>query len=208
MQILSHRGYWKSPSEKNLPVAFERSFSLGYGTETDLRDSNLSIVISHDMPGKGCLTALEMLAIYKRHDSNLPLALNIKSDGLQQSLAALLSEYHIENYFLFDMSIPDALVSLKHGLKCFTRQSEYEPEPAFYDQACGVWIDGFHSAWWDENLIKRHLDAGKQVCLVSPDLHKRPHRECWEDIANWQIRNHPDFMLCTDFPEDATETLG
>ena len=34
MMILSHRGYWK---EKNLPIAFERSFSLGFGTETDYK---------------------------------------------------------------------------------------------------------------------------------------------------------------------------
>lgn len=35
MIILSHRGYWKETHEKNLPIAFERSFSLGFGTETD-----------------------------------------------------------------------------------------------------------------------------------------------------------------------------
>lgn len=208
MQILSHRGYWKSPEEKNLPVAFDRSFKLGFGTETDIRDLDTKLVISHDMAPAGCLTAAEMLTIHRQHDPKLPLALNVKSDGLQQALKSLLEAYEVENYFIFDMSIPDALVSLKAGLKCFTRQSEYEPEPAFYDQACGVWIDGFHEAWWSEDILARHLDAGKQVCLVSPDLHKRPHQECWEEIANWQIREHPEFMICTDFPEDATKILG
>jgi hypothetical protein len=38
MQILSHRGYWQHPSEKNTEAAFRRSFLLGYGTETDIRD--------------------------------------------------------------------------------------------------------------------------------------------------------------------------
>lgn len=38
MQVLSHRGYWKHPNEKNLPIAFKRSFERGFGTETDLRD--------------------------------------------------------------------------------------------------------------------------------------------------------------------------
>ncbi len=38
MIILSHRGYWKEVSEKNKPIAFERSFSLGLGTETYIRD--------------------------------------------------------------------------------------------------------------------------------------------------------------------------
>jgi len=36
MQILSHRGYWKETKEKNQEVAFERSFSLGFGKENDI----------------------------------------------------------------------------------------------------------------------------------------------------------------------------
>ena len=38
MQILSHRGWWATPAEKNSLAAFERSFGADYGTETDLRD--------------------------------------------------------------------------------------------------------------------------------------------------------------------------
>ena len=38
MIIISHRGYWKDAAEKNRPVAFARSFDLGYGTETDVRE--------------------------------------------------------------------------------------------------------------------------------------------------------------------------
>jgi hypothetical protein len=59
MQILSHRRYWKMDSEKNTKIAFERSFSLGFGTETDLmRDFGRKIVISHDMPRGGKMTLL------------------------------------------------------------------------------------------------------------------------------------------------------
>lgn len=207
MQILSHRGYWKTPEEKNLPVAFERSFSKGFGTETDLRDLSLRLVVSHDMPAPGCLSASEMMEIHSRHNRALPLALNVKADGLQAPIAALLADFEVENYFLFDMSIPDALISLAHGLKCFTRQSEHEPDPAFYEEACGVWVDGFQGDWWHEATIRRHLEHGKKVCLVSPELHKRPGLPAWERIAAWEIRQHPDFMLCTDFPEEAAELL-
>ena len=120
MKFLSHRGYWNYDYEKNTAIAFERSFSLGFGTETDLRDLNGEVVISHDMPSVGVLTFSEMLEIYCKYDKPLPLALNIKSDGLQKKVKSKLLEYGVENYFLFDMSIPDHLVSLKHGLKCFT----------------------------------------------------------------------------------------
>lgn len=39
MKIISHRGFWHNPSEKNTEMAFCRSFELGFGTETDVRDS-------------------------------------------------------------------------------------------------------------------------------------------------------------------------
>ena len=203
MQILSHRGYWQTLEEKNTPAAFIRSFTLGFGTETDLRDLAGELVISHDLPLPGALSARELFTIYQQHHPSLPLALNIKSDGLQAPLLKLLAEYSIENYFLFDMSIPDALVCLKHGLKCFTRQSEYEPQPAFYAEADGVWIDGFHREWWDEALVLAHLDAGKKVCLVSPELHRRPHLPFWEKLATWNCLSHPNLLLCTDLPEAA-----
>ncbi|NJM39145.1 MAG: hypothetical protein HC845_15550 [Akkermansiaceae bacterium] len=208
MKILSHRGYWKSPEEKNLNSAFERSFALGFGTETDIRDLKRSLVISHDMPEEGCLTARELFEIHQRINPSVLLALNIKADGLQAPLSALIEEYAIKDYFLFDMSVPDALVCLRHGLKCFTRQSEYEPDPAFYSQAEGVWIDGFHGEWWEKELIQRHLDSGKRVCIVSPELHKRPHLPLWEKLSGWDCAFSTSVMLCTDFPEAAKEMFG
>ncbi len=205
MKILSHRGYWKTSEEKNTTLAFERSFSLGFGTETDVRDLAGDLVISHDMPRAGVLSASELFEIHTRKGPSLELALNIKSDGLQIPLLSLLKKFDVQNYFLFDMAIPDALTCLRHGLKCFTRQSEYERDPVFYPQAEGVWIDGFHSEWWDETLIQRHLNMGKKVCIVSPDLHRRPHLPCWDNLAGWSICSHPALMLCTDLPEDAAE---
>jgi glycerophosphoryl diester phosphodiesterase len=50
MQIISHRGYWKNSAEKNSPTALERSFSMGFGTETDFRDHLGDLVVAHDPP--------------------------------------------------------------------------------------------------------------------------------------------------------------
>ena len=205
MKILSHRGYWLNSEEKNTRESFERSFSYGFGTETDIRDYLGELVISHDIADHASMLAKHMLDIHQKQNSTLALALNIKSDGLQLPLLQLIEEYQLTNYFLFDMSIPDALASLRYGLKCFTRQSEYEQDPAFYDLASGVWIDGFHDEWWNETIIQRHLDAGKQVCIVSPELHKRPHKTYWELLNTWQCLDNPSLMICTDFPEEARE---
>ena len=78
MQIISHRGYWKHASEKNTYEAFKRSFSLGYGTETDIRDYHGELVISHDIPDADCMSFSDFLKLHTYYDKKLPLALNIK----------------------------------------------------------------------------------------------------------------------------------
>lgn len=207
MRVLSHRGYWKTPGEKNAEAAFARSFSLGFGTETDVRDLNGALVISHDPPTAGALVLEQFLELYKRHDNAaaaLPLALNIKADGLQSQLEQALRAFAVTNYFVFDMSVPDTIGYLQRGFPVFTRHSEHEPTPAFYQQAVGVWLDCFASEWFDEAVVAQHLSAGKSLCLVSPDLHKRPHLPFWETLKGWQgVAASGDVLLCTDYPEDA-----
>ncbi|MBU0730880.1 MAG: hypothetical protein KKE17_01510 [Proteobacteria bacterium] len=206
MIILSHRGYWKEVSEKNTAVAFERSFSLGFGTETDVRDLNGELVISHDPPVGDCFSVDNLFEIYTSFDTDLYLALNIKADGLQEKLQQKLKHYGISNYFVFDMSVPDALGYFKNGLKAFTRQSEYETIPSFYERAEGVWLDEFHSHWIDRDLLASHLQSGKKVCIVSPDLHGREYLVEWQDYKNILADSgRGDIMLCTDYPETAKE---
>lgn len=205
MKIMSHRGYWKTLREKNSLKAFERSFSLGFGTETDIRDYCGHLVISHDIPDESCMRVNTVFEVYLQINASLPLALNIKADGLQQELKKLLLQYGIENYFVFDMSVPDGLVYLKNEINTFTRQSEYEVSPAFYEEAKGVWIDCFLDEWVTERVISQHLAYGKQVCLVSPELHKRDHRPFWQKLVGMAVAADARLMLCTDYPEDAKE---
>ena len=207
MIILSHRGYWKTADEKNTETAFRRSFQLGFGTETDVRDHEGALVISHDPPTGGALSLERFLEIYKGEGDGLPLALNVKADGLQPALKEALTRFAVTNYFTFDMSLPDMLHYFSHGLAAFTRHSEYEPSPLCYEQSDGVWMDCFGSDWIDEPSVSAHLDAGKRVCIVSPDLHKRPHQAYWELLASWTVRADDRLMLCTDFPEEARAFL-
>ena len=206
MIILSHRGYWKEIQEKNQAVSFERSFDLGFGTETDIRDYKGALVISHDIANEKCLSVEEMLKIYNKYDNNLPLALNIKADGLQIKLKELLVQYNITNYFVFDMSVPDGLGYLKQNMKAFTRESEHEKFPSFYDEACGIWLDEFEGHWINKEVISKHIKNNKLICIVSPDLHKREYRNEWQYYKEIEkelgINN---LMICTDFPEETKE---
>ncbi len=118
MEIISHRGYWKEINEKNTNTAFERSFSLNFGTETDLRDYMGNLVISHDIANSNCIIADEFFLIYRRYAyQHLTLALNIKADGLQNELLKLLELHNIHNYFVFDMAIPDTIGYIKKRYK-------------------------------------------------------------------------------------------
>jgi hypothetical protein len=215
MQIISHRGWWKSSDEKNQLIAFEREFqycsnclseSYRGGVETDIRDYNGSLVISHDIPTKDSLSLDKFLSLYSSYNiySNSTLALNIKSDGLQEILKSKISQYNIQNYFFFDMSVPDALCYIKHGLNVFTRQSEYEQIPSFYNDAKGVWLDEFHTHWIDSRIIEEHLNNNKKICIVSPDLHKRDYMKEWQEYKNIDVNfKDANLMLCTDKVEEA-----
>jgi glycerophosphoryl diester phosphodiesterase len=206
MIILSHRGYWKENQEKNQTIAFERSFSLGFGTETDIRDYKGELVISHDIADAKSMGVKDMFEIYNRYDNTLPLALNIKADGLQIKLNELLVQYNITNYFVFDMSVPDGLGYLKQNMKAFTRESEHEKVPSFYDDACGIWLDEFEGHWINKEVISKHIKNNKLICIVSPDLHKREYRNEWKYYKEIEKELGIDnLMICTDFPEEAKE---
>lgn len=204
MIVLSHRGYWNGSRTKNSLEAFEHSFDRGFGTETDFRDRNGDLVISHDPPDFSALSADAMFRAMAERDASLPLAVNIKADGLQKLLTKALTEHGITNYFLFDMSVPDAVASMRAGLRVFTRQSDLERSPSFYAEAAGVWMDAFHDhTWLTPSTIEGHLNAGKEVCLVSPELHGKPHLAFWQRLRESSIASHAALMICSDIPEEA-----
>jgi hypothetical protein len=203
MEIISHRGLWKSEEEKNTIIAFENSFKNGFGTETDLRDYRGKLVISHDIADENCISANQFFEIYKSYSIKSTLALNIKSDGLQKKLFDLLKKYEIENYFVFDMSIPDTLGYLKHNLSFYTRQSEYELTPSLYEESKGIWLDCFEKIWFKTELINNHISNTKTVAFVSPDLHKRAPHDFWLFLKENKFHESNKLILCTDLPFEA-----
>lgn len=203
MIILSHRGLWKDDAQKNTLAALELSFSSGFGTETDIRDYQGKLVISHDIADEKSITLDSMLEVYCKYNKNLYLALNVKADGLQDELKKSLQKYQIENYFVFDMSVPEGIKYLKNNFNVFTRESEYERSPSFYDKAQGVWMDCFDGDWINENAIIKNLENNKMVCVVSPDLHKRDYLNVWNNYK--KLSQHNNFFLCTDYPKKAQD---
>lgn len=205
MLVISHRGYWKSSREKNSATAFDRSFALKFGTETDLRDLDGQLIVSHDPPTQGAMTADALFAQVASYDPALVMALNIKSDGLQEMVADGVSRHGLTGCFVFDMAVPDAVQWLKTDIAVFTRHSDVETVPACYEQADGVWLDSFGEEWWGMDVVATHLAAGKRVAVVSSELHGRNHIPLWEMMRASQVCQTDDVILCTDIPEAAKE---
>ncbi len=203
MIILSHRGWWQNRDERNMHDAFVRSFDAGFGTETDLRDICGKIVISHDMPRGDEITFEQVLQIM--NGRNLPLALNIKADGMSNAIKDLLARYNHTNYFTFDMSIPDMVVQINSGLKVFTGQSDLIKEPILLDKSNGVWLDAFDSDWYDNVKLDKIVNKSGKVCIVSVDLHGRDTTYQWNQIKKSKSFNNDNLMLCTDYPDKAKE---
>ena len=198
LEIIAHRGYWKLEKEKNTLYAFEKAFDKYFGIETDLRDAQGEIVISHDIPLGNEAKFEDVLKILDKR--NLPLALNIKSDGLVEKISELLKKYQVTNYFCFDMSIPQMIVYKDFGLNFFTGISDICQEGILLQDAQGIWLDSFYNDWFEKKEIHKYLEMNKRVCIVSPDLHKREFKTAWN-----KYKNIEGIMLCTDFPEEAKE---
>lgn len=204
MQILAHRGFWKVASEKNTYESIRKAFEYEFGIETDIRDYQGKLVISHNVADGSCMEAEDMFKCYKELGCCAQLALNVKADGIQPLLAPLLQKYQIQNYFLFDMSIPELVVNEREQLKYYTRHSDIERECVMYDKACGVWLDCFYDrSWLSETIIEKHVSSRKRMCIVSPELHGYEYMAVWEMIKKNGYHKNDQISLCTDKPEEA-----
>lgn len=210
-RILAHRGHWKTTSEKNSSVALRRALEGGFGIETDIRDLNGDLVISHDPPTSDMYpqTFSSFLDMYRSMGATGWLALNIKSDGLATKVAAELKEFEIGNAFVFDMSVPDMRGYLSGEVITFTRMSDVEPSPAYYEASRGVWLDCFEIPFSPTDWIKKAISDGKYAALVSPELHRRDHSAAWSEWRdNFSLDREPLLMICTDEPVRAADFFG
>ena len=204
IDIIAHRGFWETKEEQNTEVSFKRALKNRFGIETDLRDRNEEIVISHDMANSSSITLDTFLDLCELAP-DVTLAFNIKSDGLQENL---LSKSVTNPHFYFDMSVPDMLGFKKLNLPTYTRFSNIEKKPSLYEDSIGVWLDNFNNEILDINALKQFLMDGKKVVLVSPELHRMDKENYWESLSNFIIENPKTksaIGLCTDFPLKARE---
>ncbi len=204
--ILAHRGYWKRKEEQNSISSFKKALENNFGIETDIRDYNGKLIISHDIPKYPNISLEELLELAQSINPNVMLALNIKSDGQLNLIEKAIKSFSKEKFFCFDMSLPETRKFSQSNTPYFIRQSEYEHQLSFLKESKGVWIDCFESIWFSKKDIFKVLDMGKSVCVVSPELHNRDRNELWLDLKSWNLPwKDNKIFICTDYPLEAWE---
>lgn len=175
--------------------------------ETDIRNIAEAIIIGHDIVDNKC-TFTDFLQAYSSFEfsANNPssLLLNIKADGLAASIANLLDEFQVQQYFCFDMSVPESLSYEKHSLNHLVRFSEYEDNAMLVRSLNprGIWVDSFHGRLYNIETLIHFIDVAPNFFIVSPELHKRP---ITDDYLEWLERLYGKIgvclNVCTDVPE-------
>lgn len=203
MKIIAHRGYWREEKEKNSLLAISSGMDYFDGVETDIRDLNKRLVISHDIPSTDAIALERILSIHAK--TKKTLAINIKADGLSDLLMGLLAKYDIDNYFTFDMSVPEMVVYKKKGIKFYTSLSEVIRNTMLLSQSSGIWLDSFYSMWYTKNDLYALANYNLPICVVSEELHGRNHRNQWNLLADFEKTCNVNLAICTDFPKQAKD---
>jgi hypothetical protein len=195
--ILAHRGFWKTRSEMNTSDAIESAFQMGFGVETDFRDFQGKLVLSHDIIHE------QVFIPFDGFNSSDRYAINLKADGLAELMVSHLISIRDSNSFVFDGSIPEMVRYRDSGIPHALRLSEYETELPWKSDY--LWIDSFESDWWLSDPKINALFETHHLVFVSPELHRRDHRYAFEAFVRFRRQYGENFSVCTDFPSELLE---
>ena len=198
--ILAHRGEWDQEVPANSAASLRDAILHGFGIETDIRDQNSEIVISHDP----CTAKkYERLEQFLTQESRI--AINIKSDGLVPMLEPMKNLITGSKSFVFDCSFPELLKFKRAGIPHAIRMSEFERE--LYWEPNYIWLDAFESDWWLEDAATLRMIEKIPTVVVSPELHKRDFSKVWNKVL--MLRSSGlEISVCTDFPNELAKAAG
>lgn len=149
-----------------------RATDPSLGIEVDIRSHGSRLIIHHDAFVDG--EDFERWLDGYRHRL---LILNVKEEGLEDRLIALMRERGIEDWFFLDQSFPFLVKTARRGeARCAVRVSEFESIDTAMTLAGKVrwiWVDCFTRFPLDGAQAAALQAAGFSLCLVSPELQGR-----------------------------------
>jgi hypothetical protein len=142
------------------------------GVEVDIRSRGDELIMHHDPFVDG-----ERFEDWLAHFRHRTLILNVKEEGLEERLIALMQAHEIDDYFFLDQSFPFLVRTANRGeSRCAVRLSEFESLDTALTLAGRidwVWVDCFTRFPLDGAQAERLQQAGFKLCLVSPELQGR-----------------------------------
>ncbi len=172
-----------------------------YGVEVDIRSCGNKLIIHHD-PFVDGESFDDWVAAY-RHGT---LILNVKEEGLEARLIALMKSHGIDDYFFLDQSFPFLVKWANMGeRRCAIRVSEFESIATALTLAGKVdwvWVDCFTRFPLSEDDARRLKEASFRLCLVSPELQGRDAATEIPQLAKLLVeRNIQADAVCTKRPD-------
>jgi hypothetical protein len=162
-----------------------------YGVEIDLRSIASRLVVQHEPYLDG-----EDFEDWLGGFAHGTLILNVKEEGLEARLLALMAQHRVEDFFFLDQSFPFLVKTAGGGeRRCAVRVSEYESMQTVMAVAGlvdWVWVDCFRRFPLQRSELLALHQAGFRTCLVSPELQGR--RDPAEiaalarQFAEWSLR--------------------
>lgn len=178
-----------------------RATDSKYGVEIDIRSHGDRLIIHHD-PFVTGESFDDWINAYRHR----MLILNVKEEGLESRLIALMQTRGITDYFFLDQSFPFLVKWSTAGEhRCAVRVSEFESiETALTlaGKVDWVWVDCFTHFPLREKDATRLKEAGFRLCLVSPELQGRdPTIEIPQMASRLKERMIVADAVCTKRPD-------
>lgn len=192
MQIIAHR--------RN-SITELRDTHPSLGIEVDLRLFNSELICQHDpfVPG-------ELFSDWLKEFHHKTLILNLKEEGLENTVLEALSKANVKDFFFLDQSFPFLLKFSKTGMrKTAVRISEYECIDTALKLAGAVdwvWVDIFNAFPLGVVEIEKLRKANYKICIVSPELHGQIEEAYVKALqeAMCELNFKPD-AVCTKRPD-------
>lgn len=164
-----------------------------FGAEIDIRSCGKKLILQHDP-----YTVGEEFEKWIKHYHHSMLVLNIKEEGIEDSVKSIIEKYNIKNYFYLDLSFPSLIKMInQREKKVAVRFSEYESietAMSLAGKASWVWVDCFSRM---PLLEKDYKGLAKyfNICVVSPELQGRSTEEIKE--YKRQLKSFRIDAVCT-----------
>ena len=172
-----------------------------YGAEVDIRSAGNRLILHHDPFVMG--EDFESWLAHYRHGT---LILNVKEDGLEDSVLALMQKFNVPSYFFLDQAFPSIVSGAKKGvISGAVRLSEYESMAtvmAVSSMVDWVWVDCFTRFPLTPEMALEIREGGLKICVVSPELQGRHDPDEITDLLGYLRDTGIEIQaVCTKYPE-------